>query len=217
MQNSRSMKSLLVLTGLLVAAGCGEGTMDPSDEPAVVASASGNSQTGDIDTALPDPITVRVTRDGAAVSGTSVNWTVTAGGGSASPTTSTTDAGGQASTTWTLGSTVGAQTLEASVAGATGSPVMFFATGEDPVPPSAAAVTVQDNSFNPNSTRLATGGTVTWTWAGSNPHNVTFTSGSNSTTQTGGTFMRTFATEGTFSYQCTIHSGMTGTVEVETP
>ena len=84
-----------------------------------------------------------------------------------------------------------------------------------------ASVTVGDNFFQPASgsvTRGANGATVTWTWSGRNPHNVTFDAGgSNSTTQTAGTFSRTFTAAGTFTYICTIHGRavMSGTVVVE--
>ena len=219
MGNSRSFKLALLLTPCLILA-CGDGTTDPPpDDPIVLALASGNAQSSDIETALSDPITVRATQGGSARSGISVTWSVTGGGGSVAPTTSTTDAAGEASTTWTLGATIGEQTAQAAVTGATGSPIAFSATGEDPVPPAAAAVTVADNSFSPESARIATGGTVTWTWAGANPHNVTFSTGTdNSMTQSSGTFARTFADAGSYSYLCTIHgSSMSGTVVVETP
>src|SRR5262245_25308896 len=56
---------------------------------------------------------------------------------------------------------------------------------EDPLQPPAgppvatAGVTVQDNSFGPATVLLSAGGDVTWTWAGNNAHNISFTSGTN--------------------------------------
>ena len=82
-------------------------------------------------------------------------------------------------------------------------------------PPSAANVTVNDNAFSPSATMIALGGQVTWTWSGSQPHNVTFQSGESSATQSSGTFSRTFTAAGSFSYQCTVHSGMQGSVSVD--
>ena len=82
-------------------------------------------------------------------------------------------------------------------------------------PPSAANVTVNDNVFNPSATTIALGGQVTWTWSGFQPHNVTFQSGESSATQSSGTFSRTFTAAGSFSYQCTVHSGMQGSVSVD--
>ena len=73
-----------------------------------------------------------------------------------------------------------------------------------------------DNFFNPTSQRVAVGGTVTWTWAGQIGHNVTFSSGMNSSTQSAGTFDRDFPDAGAFDYLCTIHgASMSGTIVVE--
>ena len=81
------------------------------------------------------------------------------------------------------------------------------------------AVTVADNSFTPNATTVAPGTAVTWTWKGNSQHNVTFDDGTKSSTQSSGTFQRTFATPGSFPYHCTIHgspgAGMHGTVTVQ--
>ena len=87
--------------------------------------------------------------------------------------------------------------------------------------PNGTDVTVQDNSFSPSSNTITAGETVTWTWAGSSQHNVTWDSGSPaaSATQASGTYQRTFAQAGTYSYHCTIHgsagAGMHGTVTVQ--
>ena len=96
--------------------------------------------------------------------------------------------------------------------------VTAFGCGTETVepPPPTAAVSVGDFFFDPTSPTIAAGGTITWTWAGNVVHNVTFPTGTNSATQTSGTFSRTFPTAGSFSYFCTIHgSGMSGTIVVE--
>lgn len=86
-------------------------------------------------------------------------------------------------------------------------------------PPQAAAVTgsATANVFTPATVTVARGGTVTWTM-GARPHNVTFrgTAGAPADvpTTTSGSAARTFATDGTFPYDCTLHDGMTGTVVV---
>lgn len=202
----------------LVFAACGNGTEpEPEPGPEVLAIVSGSGQSAEAGEAVADPLVVTVTQDGAPVAGKVITWSVTAGGGSADPTSSTTGAGGTASTTWTLGPAEGANTLQASATGANGSPATFVATGTapPPPPPMQASVGVEDNFFDPATQRVAVGGTVTWTWGGSVGHNVTFASGPNSATQTAGTFDRTFPTAGSFPYQCTIHAGMTGTIDVE--
>lgn len=86
-------------------------------------------------------------------------------------------------------------------------------------PPAAASVTATTGQqFTPATVRVATGGVVTWVFQ-SLGHNVTFDAatgapedipGVNSNTS----IARTFTTNGTFSYHCTIHPGMTGTVQV---
>jgi len=214
MEAPGSSKYLWTILVLCAAAACGSDTTEPDTDP-VVASAGGNGQSGNVGEALGAPVVVRVTRSGTPEAGATVGWTVTGGGGSVSPATSTTDGSGNASTSWTLGPAAGPNALQASVAGATGSPITFTATAIDDVaPPMTAAVSVVDYAFNPSGRTIAAGGTVTWTWNGSDQHNVTFSDAA-SPTQASGTFMKTFATAGSFPYQCTLHSGMNGTITVE--
>lgn len=196
-------------------AACGEDTMQPEAETRVAVQ-SGDNQSQTVGQSLASPVVVRVSQDGQAVAGTTVTWSVTGGGGSVNPTSSTTGSDGLASTMWTMGATAGTNTLEASVSGATGSPVTFSATGEPGTLPNTASVDVGDNFFNPGSVSIAQGGEVTWTWTGSGTHNVTFSSGTNSATQSSGMFARTFPDTGSFDYQCTIHgSAMSGTIVVQ--
>lgn len=89
------------------------------------------------------------------------------------------------------------------------------ATPGPSTPSTTNAISVRDNAFDPASTTVPPGTTVTWTWAGSNQHNVTFDDGTASTTRVSGTFTRAFATAGTFPYQCTVHAGMAGSVRVQ--
>lgn len=95
-----------------------------------------------------------------------------------------------------------------------------LACGDDSTQPgnqNQANVSVVDNAFQPSAANVAAGGTVRWTWNGSASHNVTFDDASvgNSATQTNGTFERTFADAGDFTYYCTIHGrAMSGTVRV---
>lgn len=77
-------------------------------------------------------------------------------------------------------------------------------------------VTVSNDQFSPNAILVSTGSTVTWTWAqGAASHNVTFSDQSSGDKSAGGTYSRSFATAGTYNYQCTIHPGMTGSVTVQ--
>jgi plastocyanin len=89
-----------------------------------------------------------------------------------------------------------------------------------PTTPSVATVTTPGTSFSPANVTIATGGTVTWQFTGSSRHNVTFsgtapTGGNIPDTDVGGSASRTFTAAGTYSYTCTRHSGMNGTVVVQ--
>ena len=77
-----------------------------------------------------------------------------------------------------------------------------------------AHVKVADNVFKSKSVTIRKGSSVKWTWVGNNPHNVTF-SGFHSKTVVNGSYSHTFKKRGTFTYRCTIHSGMTGKVVVK--
>jgi plastocyanin len=93
--------------------------------------------------------------------------------------------------------------------------------GEDPVEPGSTTdqITVQDNQFNPPATTVPVNTTVTWTWTNgtASPHNVTFDQSSltPSGDRTSGSFQKQFTTAGTFTYRCTNHVGMNGTVTVQ--
>ncbi len=84
-------------------------------------------------------------------------------------------------------------------------------------PSSASVNATNQNIFSPQSVTIATGGTVMWTF-GSVSHNVIFgsTAGApaNVAITSSATVSRTFNTAGTFTYDCTLHAGMTGSVIV---
>lgn len=97
---------------------------------AAIALVSGNNQSATVGTALTMPFVVAVTDDnGNPVAGTAVTFAVATGGGSLSATSVTTNAQGQAQTKLTVGSAAGMNTVTATRAGLTGSPVTFVATG----------------------------------------------------------------------------------------
>jgi len=87
---------------------------------------SGSGQTGAINTALANPLVVRVIdTNGNVVVGALVSWTTS--DGSLSSATTLTGVDGLTSVTWTLGATVGQQLSTASIS--TGQSVTFTATG----------------------------------------------------------------------------------------
>ena len=79
---------------------------------------SGDHQTGPVSTELPQDLVVQV-RDasGNAVPSVAVAWVIGVGGGTVTPTTSLTDASGSANAAWTLGPSLGANTVSAVVSG----------------------------------------------------------------------------------------------------
>ena len=89
-----------------------------------------NGQVGVVGGELPLPLGVRVESDGEPRAGVAVEWKTTAG--TIVPAHSVSDAAGLASATWTLGPEVGPMTATSSVAGASGSPLVFSATGRAP-------------------------------------------------------------------------------------
>lgn len=96
--------------------------------PVSVAISSGNSQTGTVGQALGAALTV-IVKDtySNVVSGATVNWAVATGGGSFSSSSTTTDASGLASSSFTLGAISGAQSATATLNG-TSSSVTFSAS-----------------------------------------------------------------------------------------
>jgi plastocyanin len=89
-------------------------------------------------------------------------------------------------------------------------------------PPAAApaaagsAVSIANFAFAPASMTVAVGTTVTWTNTDSAGHTVTADDGSFKSDKlgTGTAFSHTFTTAGTYTYHCSIHSSMTGTITV---
>jgi len=85
--------------------------------PSAVVVVSGDAQSAVLNTALSDPIVLEVRGDdGLGVSGVPVTFS-TADGGNVTPDSGDTDTNGQIAVQWTLGSSVGAQTLDATVLG----------------------------------------------------------------------------------------------------
>jgi putative oxidoreductase len=77
-----------------------------------------------------------------------------------------------------------------------------------------STISVRDYEFDPASSTVDVGETVTWIWEGSAEHNVVG-DGFQSPDQTSGTFEYMFDRPGTFEYSCTIHPGMDGSVVVK--
>jgi hypothetical protein len=95
-------------------------------DPDSLRAASDTSRAGQRGQTFDEPLTVVVVdRFGNPVGGTDVEWKISGDGGSVSAEHTPTAADGTASVTWTLGSHVGVQKVEAKVEKASGSPVTF--------------------------------------------------------------------------------------------
>jgi len=149
--------------------------------------------------------------------GVTIDWAVGTGGGSITPPQNTTLANGNASAVRTLGGGLGAQTATATASGLPGAPADTFTT-------TAAIVTtvnVSDFNFSPATlTNIPVNTTITWDWGTgpTSPHTVTFDPVAGHPTdipqRTSGSVGRQFTTTGSFTYHCSVHPSMTGTVQV---
>ena len=84
---------------------------------------------------------------------------------------------------------------------------ILITTGAEPPP-----------RFIPVNATVEAGGRITWTNGSPGAHNVIATSANwqvNRDLPVGGQFNLTISQPGTYSYECTIHPGMTGTVVVQ--
>ena len=117
----RSASSIAVLFASLLAVwSCGG---DSSTGPGGPTGGKPTTFTVELDTGIVDsisatagtsiPVRVHVTQSGAPAAGATVTWTVQAGHGTVSAPTSLTDVNGIAAVTWTLGDSLGLNTLSA--------------------------------------------------------------------------------------------------------
>jgi alpha-tubulin suppressor-like RCC1 family protein len=100
----------------------------PTAPPAAVVKVAGDSQSSVVGSALPGPLSVRVTdAHGKFLSGVTVTFAVTAGSGAFDHATAATGSDGVASAHWVVGDTAGPNGASATVSGLP--PVPFVATG----------------------------------------------------------------------------------------
>lgn len=80
-----------------------------------------------------------------------------------------------------------------------------------------ASVGMKNIAFEPQKITVEVGETITWTNNESIPHDVKATSGADFESDTfgeNGTFKYTPRAAGTIEYECTLHPGMEGSIEV---
>jgi plastocyanin len=91
---------------------------------------------------------------------------------------------------------------------------VLFARAQTP----AAAIGIDNFTFNPQTVTVKAGTTVTWTNRDDIPHGLAATNNAFKRSQaldTDDSFSFTFTTPGTYQYFCYIHPHMTGTIVVE--
>jgi plastocyanin len=133
----RTGQLVLLTLPLLAASACGSNNNDgggPNGSELSVAKAapSGDAQTDIVGHQLANPLRIVVTRAGVPEPGATVAWQTSATAALLTPATGVTGADGTAATVLKLGTAAGAQTVQASVAGA-GS-VSFVATAVHDAP-----------------------------------------------------------------------------------
>jgi|KBSSwiStaDraftv2_1062776.scaffolds.fasta_scaffold95734_1 alpha-tubulin suppressor-like RCC1 family protein len=200
--------------------------------PAKLFVVAGAGQSGTVATQLPVDLVVKVTDavDGPKA-GVPVSFTVISGGGSLSAASALSDANGNATVKWTLGTAAGSQSVLASVSGVT--PVTITATGVAGLPDALTILTGNNQTGTPGAplpdslrVRLTdrfgnpiSGVTIVWT---PNPGDGTVnpaisttdvngraatrwtlgsTGGPKTVTATGGGFVRVFSGGGNVTYQ----------------
>jgi plastocyanin len=77
-------------------------------------------------------------------------------------------------------------------------------------------VSIQNSKFSPESLTIPVNSTVIWTNNDDMPHNVVSETGSfdSGNLSGGNTYSHQFTNGGTFTYKCTLHSNMSGTIIV---
>lgn len=182
--------------------------------PTTLLAAGGGGQMARTTQTLAAPLSVEVeAADGRGVPGVAVSWSVTLGSSTLSASTTTTGANGVATVDLTLGSSPATDSISATVAGLTGSPIFFEAMGTDPV---TVTVEMENIAFNApgggDDITILLGDEVRWVNLDSETHTAT----SNSVPSGGSTFDSgvmsqndefSFVpdTRGTWIYFCEVH------------
>jgi adhesin/invasin len=191
---------------------------------AKIAVSAGNGQSATVGALVATAPSVLVTdANNNPVAGVTVTFAVASGGGSVSGAIATTNASGIATVgSWTLGTTAGANSLTATSAGLTGSPVTFTATGlagtatryvvtsSGYTPAAGTGVTISAQLADQYGNAVKTSGiVVTWSKTGTGGSFATGTS----TTNTNGiaTVLFTTGTVAGVTYQVTGTDGSSRT------
>ena len=111
--------------------------------------------------------------------------------------------------------TVAPATVAPTPAPATAAPAETSAPATD-APATGGTAEIKGFAFDPNPVEIVAGQTVSWTNADGAAHTVTADDGSfdSGRLPNGQSFSQVFATQGTFTYHCAIHTSMKATIVV---
>ncbi|MES2306700.1 MAG: plastocyanin/azurin family copper-binding protein [Gemmatimonadota bacterium] len=186
---------------------------------------AGNGQTGNAGSQLGNELRVMVTRGGVPAGGELVIWQADGANAFFEPAQTTSGVDGIATSFWTLGTAIGAQTATA-FAGTLAGPSLGFAATSVALPPGTATVklfTAGGARFEPATLVIAAGTTVSFVWQ-DGFHDLVPYGNPSFPGQGGGfdppkTYQVKFTAPGTYKYYCSVHgsttSGMRGTVIVQ--
>lgn len=110
--------------------------------------------------------------------------------------------------------------LACMIAGCSSSQAPATAATPQPLPGGGNTVTIKNFAFDPGLLTVKTGTTVTWTNQDSAPHIIVSDTGSpvpfsSDSLPKGASYSFTFTQAGTYTYHCSIHPSMTGTIVVQ--
>jgi plastocyanin len=191
--------------------------------PVSLSKGPGDNQTQEAGSPFPDILQVKaLDRFGNGVPGVQVNWAVTSGAVTLEVSSNSTGTAGVAGNAATAGASAGPAVVTAT---------SFYGTATFNLTVTAGTLPVEigDDFFrstvnatqDPAIDTVGVGTTVQWTKSGVNQHHIVSTSGPvafDSGLLKGGTgtgYSLTFNTAGDYTYQCAIHTTMTGEIVVQ--
>jgi hypothetical protein len=134
---------IVAVCGLSVLAACHDDKTTAPLTAKTITVVSGGSQSGSVGAALAAPVVLQVNdQDGNALPGATVTLTAAANSGSLSAASMASDANGQVTVTWTLGTVAGTDTLAAQVGSLSALNVLATAT---PGAPASLVIVSGDN------------------------------------------------------------------------
>ncbi len=131
-RSGRLWTALAPVFAAMILASCAK-SLSTGPRLATLVGISGDGQAGPLGSTLAQPLVIKVVdQDGVAVAGEIITWQVVTGGGTVSPSSTTTDNNGLAQTTLRLGNSIGSNTVKATLGAL--QPVVFTANATSAPP-----------------------------------------------------------------------------------